>query len=407
LQRRIGNRNVQRVLRTTANARIDRAEGVQTDSELMWRQLKETVTSPKELFSYTPLGWSATDWKNAGKTLVGYGKGVGQVVAAPAVFTYYATGSLLYNADPEFYSHYRQHDAAFKQMTAAMGEAFKSPDAFAKFVVEGFTSGLEQMSAGLREGDAEKAGAGIGNFTLSVLTVAEGGQGGSIKLVLEPAAGTVATAGMRLVLTAPPNAVPAVAVLMANAANQKGSKSGAGSQQAGEPPSTPPKNRREPGRLPPGEKDLKPGTSPLGEGDIDVYGSGSGRKGSRVGDQLEMHEPWQSSDLVDKMVADARGKGASRKNPAVALGEELHDKVTARQRALGLFDKTKTSSMSAREIIETNARAMREAGVAREIIQESRKEALRFAAQKGKLSAKELADIAASEGWDRTLDLGQ
>ena len=26
--------------------------------ELMWRQLKETVTSPTELFSYTPLGWS-------------------------------------------------------------------------------------------------------------------------------------------------------------------------------------------------------------------------------------------------------------------------------------------------------------------------------------------------------------
>jgi hypothetical protein len=345
------------------------------------------------------MGWSETDWRNAAKTLVGYGKGVGEVVAAPGILTYYATGSLLYRSDPQFYSHYRDHDEAFQKMTGAMADAFKSPESLGKFVVEGFTSGLDRMSAGLREGDAEKAASGLGNFTMSVLTAAEGGQGGKIKLVFEPAGGTVATAGLRLVLTAPPNALAAGTVWMANAANQKGGGSSSSSSKA-------PKNRRDPRSLPAGKGDLEPGVTPLAEGDIDVYGSGSGKQGSRVGDRLEMHEPWQSSDLVDKMVADARGKGASRQNPAVALSEDLHKKVTARQRALGLFDKPTTAAMSAREIIETNARAMREAGVPNEIVQESRKEALRFAAQKGKLSAKELADVAAQEGWGRTLDLG-
>jgi hypothetical protein len=173
-----------------------------------------------------------------------------------------------------------------------------------------------------------------------------------------------------------------------------------------DPITGPPRNRRLPGTtLPPGPGRLTPGSSPLGEGDIDSVSSGSGKKGSRVGDQLQMHEPWQNSDLVARMVAPRRGVGAQRHNPAVALPDALHTQVTREQRKLGLFDKAARSAMSARQVIDLNATAMRNAGVPREVVQESRKEALRFAAKQGELSAAELADIATAERWNRTLDI--
>lgn len=165
------------------------------------------------------------------------------------------------------------------------------------------------------------------------------------------------------------------------------------------------RNRRPPGTtLPPGKGDLEPGRSPLGEGDIDAAGSGSGKKGSRVGDRQQMHEPWHNADLINRMVDKARGGSVQRKNPAVALSDELHKRVTAEQRTLGLFEEALTLKMTVQEVIDLNATAMRNAGVPREVVQEARREALRFAEKHGKVSAAELAEIASREHWNLELD---
>jgi hypothetical protein len=99
---------------------------------------------------------------------------------------------------------------------------------------------------------------------MSVLTVAEGSQGGRFDLMLEPSQSTVGVAGLRLVLTAPKNALPAGVLLMANDAAQAGSESKGGGEAKAKPA---PKNRRKPGTtLPPGKADLRPGEEPMAEG---------------------------------------------------------------------------------------------------------------------------------------------
>ncbi len=418
-------------------------DGVQTDSELMLRQLKETLTSPSELWSYTPMGWSKNDWKNAGLTLAGYAKGVAEVVASPGILAYYATASALYRSDPKTYALYREEDQAFQAMHDAIGKALESPDAAARFVASGFTSQLDRMGAALDRGDPLEAGAGLGNFTMSVAMVARGGSGGKFQVGPVPSMSSVATAGLGVVMTAPPEALGTAALMSANAAAQKGggggSKQGktknAASPKAAETPktstppkaaetpktstppkpgkapkaSTPPKakapkNRRPAGTtLPKGKGDLRPGATQLGEFDIDSL-SPSDR--SRVGDQLEMHEPWQNSDVVERKVAPKRGVGASRQNPSVALGSKQHGNVTRAQDLAGLFDEAKRAGMSARQVIERNAEIMRKSGMPEEVVQEARKSSLRFAAEQGEITPKELARIAKEEGWDRTLDLG-
>jgi hypothetical protein len=222
---------------------------------------------------------------------------------------------------------------------------------------------------------------------------------------------TVATAGLDVVMTAPPAALETTVLMAANATAQKGSGSGGGKpgKKAGatpaEPakPAKPPTNRRPPGTtLPKGQGPLRPGSEQLGEFDIDSL---SPNDRSRVGDQLEMHEPWQSSDLVERDVAPKRGVGASRQNPSVALGSDTHAAITRRQELAGLFDEAKRLGMSARDVIEKNADIMRKSGVPEEVVREARKSSLRFAAEQGELSPKELARIAKEEGWNRTLDI--
>jgi RHS repeat-associated protein len=204
---------------------IDTAGSEQSDAQLMWQYLRDDFWRPKELLSYTPLGWSKTDWKNAGATLVGYAKGVGKVVAAPGVLTYYATGSLLYQTDPSFYSHYKEQHETFGKIAQSLKGAAQSPAAAGRFLVEGFTSGLEQMKTSLEQGDAAGAGEGLGTFVGSVAMAAEGGQGGKLNFGLAPAeAASVSRVGFQLALTAPPSALPAGVTLMASAANKPGAR---------------------------------------------------------------------------------------------------------------------------------------------------------------------------------------
>ena len=57
---------------------------------------------------------------------------------------------------------------------------------------------------------------------------------------------------------------------------------------------------------------------------------------------------------------------ASRNNPAIALTHPEHTAVSS-QRDLGLFDRNKLAQMSAKEIIEANANAMRAAGIPEDV----------------------------------------
>jgi RHS repeat-associated protein len=121
--------------------------------------------------------------------------------------------------------------------------------------------------------------------------------------------------------------------------------------------------------------DCKPG---LKEFDIERYGSFN--IPSRSGDGLAGHEVLQNAWLEANRGAQ-RGKGAmSRNNPAVALTDDLHDAVTAEQRALGLLDKNRLRGMSAADNIALNAEAMRRAEVPEHVIQAITKEATDYAA---------------------------
>ena len=174
LQRTAGNRAITRLL-------LRSETGVQQDSDLMWRQLRETLDSPQELWSYTVFGWSKNDWRNAGNALLGYAQGVGEVIMAPGVLTYYATGSILYNSDPQKFSHYREQAQKFAEIAMSLKQVFSSPASAAKAFAQGFTSQLDRANAALAAGDAKGAGAGIGNFTLSVLTMAESSSGREVR----------------------------------------------------------------------------------------------------------------------------------------------------------------------------------------------------------------------------------
>ena len=209
-------------------SRVDAAGTDQTDAKLMWEYAKSLVTDPKELYSYTPMGWSLTDWKNSGLALAGYAKGVAEVVAAPGVLTYYATGSLIYRTNPKFFSQYKEQDAKFQEIASGLKKATSSGGAAVDFVVDGFTGGLDRMNKALQKGDPFEAGAGAGNFTASLAMVAEGGKGGKFSVSWEPSTQSVATMGLSFAFTAPPNALPAAATLMASSANQAAYKKSSG-----------------------------------------------------------------------------------------------------------------------------------------------------------------------------------
>lgn len=123
---------------------------------------------------------------------------------------------------------------------------------------------------------------------------------------------------------------------------------------------------------------LESSKSVLRQFDIDYYGTFS--SGARVGDQLEGHEMLQNLWLEVNQGVKRGAAPISTMNPAVAVSREMHVAIGREQRALGLFDRSKLSGMSATENIELNMLAMRRAGVPEDVIQVLRAEALRHAA---------------------------
>jgi hypothetical protein len=125
-----------------------------------------------------------------------------------------------------------------------------------------------------------------------------------------------------------------------------------------------------------GTDPLEPGRSELGQYGIDKYSTFS----NRPNDKFAGHE------LVQNLWLEVKGYGkrlagpASRNNPAIALTQAEHTAVGREQMKLGLFDRDKLAKMNATQVIEENAKAMKNAGIPDYVIETLKKEALKYAA---------------------------
>jgi hypothetical protein len=122
----------------------------------------------------------------------------------------------------------------------------------------------------------------------------------------------------------------------------------------------------------------KPGKTRLREGDIDAYARFNTTY--RAGDELAGHEVYQFAFMKALGQAMRRGKGAvSRRNPSLALGDELHGRVGEMQNKLGLWDDARVSAMTMNEVIARNRRALEMAGIPRQQIEVITRLAERYA----------------------------
>ena len=125
-----------------------------------------------------------------------------------------------------------------------------------------------------------------------------------------------------------------------------------------------------------GDGPLIPHKSGLGQYGIDRYGSFA----NRPGDKFAGHELLQNAWLEANGKGGGRLKGsASRDNPAMALDQVEHQKVSNEQKSRGLFDSTKLKGMSVERVIELNAEAMKAAGIPDYAIEVLKKAALEYA----------------------------
>jgi hypothetical protein len=125
-----------------------------------------------------------------------------------------------------------------------------------------------------------------------------------------------------------------------------------------------------------GTTPLVEGKSPLGHYGIDKYGTFA----DRPKDKFPGHELLQNLWLGVKGFGRRLEGPASKENPAVALTHAEHVEVGRQQRAMGLLDWKKVAQMSAEQVIEQNALAMKRAGIPDFVIETLKKEALRHAA---------------------------
>ena len=100
---------------------------------------------------------------------------------------------------------------------------------------------------------------------------------------------------------------------------------------------------------------------------------------NRSNDKFSGHELLQNLWLEVKGYGKRLANPASRNNPAMALTQAEHAAVTNAQRELGLLERVKLANMSAAEVIEKNALAMKKAGIPDFAIETLKKEALRYA----------------------------
>lgn len=124
-----------------------------------------------------------------------------------------------------------------------------------------------------------------------------------------------------------------------------------------------------------GTDPLVPGRSDLGQYGIDRYGTYS----NRPGDKFAGHEMLQNLWLEVKGFGARLTGSASKNNPAMALSHAEHVAVGREQRALGLFDGGKLKKMTAEQVIDLNALAMKKAGVPDFAIAALKQEALKYA----------------------------
>jgi len=168
-------------------------------------------------------------WKDAGKTLKGYGKGLGKVLISPAVLTYNLTGALIY-ISTEGQEQYRDQYDTSVRMVATVRK-----DGVVRTVLNGVSAGVKQTIECLDKGDAECAGEGIGNTTGQAVMMAEAASGTNITIKLPtPPLPLVTAEGVVLVGGTPgsiavamtPGATVSSTVLMTNTINQAGKKTG-------------------------------------------------------------------------------------------------------------------------------------------------------------------------------------
>jgi len=147
--------------------------GLDPNNPDSWNLFNYAGSRPTFYVDPTGHAWiRAQDLKNAGMAFVGAVYGVGEVIAAPGVFTYQATGAFLYNVTGEW--QYKSQAESFARTTEALGKTFQSPEHFVASVAEGFTSQAERFNAAIERGDPFQAGAGLGNAGGQVLVAAEG-----------------------------------------------------------------------------------------------------------------------------------------------------------------------------------------------------------------------------------------
>ncbi|MBD8528186.1 RHS repeat-associated core domain-containing protein [Pseudomarimonas arenosa] len=108
------------------------------------------------------------------------------------------------------------------------------------------------------------------------------------------------------------------------------------------------------------------------------------RSRSIIGDRLEGHEVLQHALLKrEGLVAARHSTDASKQNPVIALDKDVHKKVNKAQRALDL------QSQTAIENIGSNARILRDVGIARKKVQKLANKAVEHARRMGLLDSED------------------
>ena len=162
---------------------------------------------------------TVNDLNNAGKAFGGAVYGVGEVIAAPGVLTYQATGAFLYNVTGEW-----QYKAqAEKLLTHLRGvrqgvRVSASPRHDRR---SGIHVTVDSSASSIEKGDAFEAAAGFGNAAGQVLTVVEGVKGAP-QITVAPArvlatnTGTVVRGGAAVAITGGRESLGAAGIVLSS-----------------------------------------------------------------------------------------------------------------------------------------------------------------------------------------------
>ena len=136
---------------------------------------------------------------------------------------------------------------------------------------------------------------------------------------------------------------------------------------------------------------LQPGRSELREYDLDTYGTFR----NRPRDRLQGHEVLQQMWLRLHRGAQRGRSGISAQNPALALPDAVHRRVTELQRLHGLFSEARVRQMSWIQNAAMNLRILRGAGVPPDVVATLGREVQRHARTHGLRGALDLDAVFA------------